>query len=210
MDLQESKGAQRLFFKVNSMLDNMDKVVAGLEEKEKVLAERIEAVEDKSEVKDQQEEIVTIHELIEAVNKLQKTPDSARIEHIARVLEAMDEDADGIVKVDHVLKVVRLLGRENVNLTAKQINDISEMLEKEEMLEVEDDIKKVLIQTPLDESESESETMMLNDNSKALRMEEADESKAKNESDDMFEGEAPRARMSCDHDQKNGGKTDLK
>lgn len=37
-----------------------------------------------------------------------------------------------------------MIGKENVNLNAKQVDDIIEMIDKEEILEVEDKIEKAL------------------------------------------------------------------
>ncbi len=62
----------------------------------------------------------------------------------------MDEDADGVIKVDHVLKVIELLGREHVKLSGKQINQIIEMLQKEEMLAIESNIEKLMTEAPND------------------------------------------------------------
>lgn len=59
----------------------------------------------------------------------------------------MDEDADGVVNVSHVMKVIKLLGTEKVKLSGKQINNIIDMLEKEEMLEMESKIEHLLVKT---------------------------------------------------------------
>ena len=59
----------------------------------------------------------------------------------------MDEDADGVVNVTHVMKVIELLGKEKMQLSGKQINNIIDMLEKEEMLEVESNIETLLIKS---------------------------------------------------------------
>ena len=57
----------------------------------------------------------------------------------------MDEDSDGVIKVDHVVKVIELLGRElHVKLSSKQVNQIIDMLQKEDMLETERLIEKKL------------------------------------------------------------------
>jgi Ca2+-binding EF-hand superfamily protein len=60
------------------------------------------------------------------------------------VLSAIDVDADGMIKVDHVTKVLELLGNEQVHLPSKQIRHIVDMLTKEEMLEVEQNIEILL------------------------------------------------------------------
>ena len=67
----------------------------------------------------------------------------------------MDEDADGVIKVDHVVKVIELLGREHVKLSPKQINKIIDMLQKEDMLETERLIEKKLKTEAGDEEEAQ-------------------------------------------------------
>ena len=57
----------------------------------------------------------------------------------------MDADADGVIKVDHVLKVIELLGVENTELPAKQIKQILNVLNSEEKLLLEDNIENILI-----------------------------------------------------------------
>ena len=64
---------------------------------------------------------------------------------LLQVLSRMDEDSDGVIKVDHVVKVIELLGRElHVKLSSKQVNQIIDMLQKEDMLETERLIEKKL------------------------------------------------------------------
>ena len=58
----------------------------------------------------------------------------------------MDVDEDGVINLDHVYKVIELLGTEHVHISAKQIRQIIEMLAKEEMLEVEKKIESILDQ----------------------------------------------------------------
>ena len=62
----------------------------------------------------------------------------------------MDDDADGMIKVDHVLKVIELLARENIELSAKQINKIVDMMEMEDAKDVEDDLTDVLAKSSPD------------------------------------------------------------
>ena len=57
----------------------------------------------------------------------------------------MDADADGVIKVGHVLKVIELLGVENTELPAKQIKQIINVLCEEEKLLLEDSIEDILV-----------------------------------------------------------------
>ena len=64
----------------------------------------------------------------------------------------MDSDADGVIKVDHVLKVIELLGNQCTELPAKQIKQIINVLCEEEKLLLEDSIEDILIKkTPKQE-----------------------------------------------------------
>jgi ribosomal protein L12E/L44/L45/RPP1/RPP2 len=56
----------------------------------------------------------------------------------------MDVDEDGVINLDHVHKVIELLGTEHVRIPAKQIRQIIDMMAKEEMLEVEKKIEHIL------------------------------------------------------------------
>ncbi len=85
-DLQESKGAKLLFSRVNRMLGKVDGLADSLQEKEKAIAAKLKDAETSEEEKAKVEEnLVTVHELLAAVTKLQGTSDSAKVEHIAAV-----------------------------------------------------------------------------------------------------------------------------
>ena len=54
----------------------------------------------------------------------------------------MDEDSDGVIKVDQVINVIELLGKTQANFSAKSIRQIVEMLAKEDLLQVEENIEQ--------------------------------------------------------------------
>merc|ERR550532_3770457 len=147
--LHQTKGAARLFKKVNRIMGRMDTVVAKLKTRESKLTENI----DKLQKSEAHETLVTVQDLLGAVQGLQKVPDSSRLERISEVIASMDEDSDGIVKVEHVQKVIEILGRDNVQLSAKQVKQIIDLIGKEEMLEVENKIEKILGMMPAFEEE---------------------------------------------------------
>ena len=84
LDLNESKAAKRLFSRVNKMLNRTDHMLESLKKKEKQIQTEIKELGDSSD-EQQKEKIVTIQELIEAVSRLQKTPNQARVDQIAQV-----------------------------------------------------------------------------------------------------------------------------
>jgi len=154
--LQQTKGAARLFKKVNRIMGRMDTVVAKLKTRESKLTENIDILQ-KSEA--HEGHLVTVQDLLGAVQGLQKVPDSSRLERISEVIASMDEDSDGIVKVEHVQKVIEILGRDNVQLSAKQVKQIIDLIGKEEMLEVENKIEKILGKMPAFEEEVVTEAV---------------------------------------------------
>merc|ERR1719323_2523075 len=164
LDLAESKGATRLFNKVSRMLGKLDRRVDSLrgEQETAALEESTRESEAAAAAAGEEDEarLVTVHELVEAVERLQKTPDDSKLEQITEVLSRMDEDSDGVIKVDHVVKVIELLGRElHVKLSSKQVNQIIDMLQKEDMLETERLIEKKLKTEGDDTTEAASEAV---------------------------------------------------
>lgn len=141
-DLRLNKASQRLYKQVNRMIHKMDHVISNLEQKGSVLKRQIEQDSDQS--KQHREELVSVDEVLQAMRKLQTQPDAERLQKIAVVLAKMDDDHDGIVKVDDVLQVIELIGKEDVKLSSKQVNEIILLLEKEESLEFAEKIEKVV------------------------------------------------------------------
>lgn len=139
-EIKESVAAQRLYRKVNKMINNMDALLGQLEKKEKVMKEDLQKKEElkPEDTKKASDELLKIDELIAAIHKIQKVPDASRLERISEVLGKIDLDKDGVVKLDDVLKVLELIGRENVKLSKKQMDELIELIGKE------DAIKEVL------------------------------------------------------------------
>merc|ERR1712200_259258 len=121
--------------KVNRIMSRMDTVVAKLKSRESKLTENLDKIVEKSEV--HEGHLVTVQDLLGAVQGLQKVPDSLRLERISEGIASMDEDSDGIVKVEHVQKVIEILGRDNVQLSAKQVKQIIDLIGKEETVVIE-------------------------------------------------------------------------
>ncbi|XP_058822009.1 mitochondrial proton/calcium exchanger protein isoform X2 [Topomyia yanbarensis] len=147
--VKESRAAKMLYKHVNSMISKMDTVLADLEKKEQELKEQVSAAEE-SASKDEapasiaSEELVRIDELMSAIRKIQQIPDDSRLDQISKILGKIDDDHDGHIKVEDVLKVIETIGKENVKLNAKQVDELIDLLDKEEVLEAEDKIEKAL------------------------------------------------------------------
>ncbi|RZF40767.1 hypothetical protein LSTR_LSTR011284 [Laodelphax striatellus] len=85
--------------------------------------------------RDKQEEVLRIDEVLDAIRKLQKVGDESRLERIKEVLAKMDDDLDGAIRLDTVLKVIDEIGSDSLKLTRKQMDEIIELIKKEEELE---------------------------------------------------------------------------
>lgn len=97
--LRESKAARRLFTSVDKMIKKLDGTVNRLEGRSK----RNEELGDIAPAA--AEENVSIEELISSIRRLQAVEDSAKLQQIVQVLAQIDQDRDGVVKVDDLMKV---------------------------------------------------------------------------------------------------------
>ncbi|GAB6020247.1 hypothetical protein CHUAL_002965 [Chamberlinius hualienensis] len=134
-ELRLNKASQRLFKQVDRMINKIDNVIVKLEVKGEHLRQNGDDIQHK-------EELVSIDELIQAMKKLQTTPDSDKLQKIATVLGKIDDDQDGSVKIDDMLQVIQLIGQENVKLNSRQVNEIVQLLDKEENIETVERIEK--------------------------------------------------------------------
>jgi len=121
----------------------MDQVVDKLETKEKEIKKDIETRESVDEKTTKESELIKIDELIGAVRKLQNIPDEYKLQQISQVLDKIDDDHDGSIRLDTVLKVLELIGTENVKLSNKEMDMIAQLVIKEEEMETMEKINKV-------------------------------------------------------------------
>lgn len=105
-EIKETKAAQRLFKRVNKMIGKMDKLLGDLESKEKQLKQDLEQQNLAAETTDKKkEELLKIDDIMAAIKKIKDVPDESRLEQIKNVLGKIDDDRDGSIKVEDVLKV---------------------------------------------------------------------------------------------------------
>lgn len=113
-NIKVSKGAKRLFNKVNKMISKMDAVLLELEQSEKKVKQRMKSLgpDETKDAKDV-EELVKIDELIAAIKQIQNVPDEHRLKRIAEILGKIDDDQDGAIKIEDVLKVLSTFTNRN-------------------------------------------------------------------------------------------------
>lgn len=85
LDLRESMAAKLLFGRVNKILNKTDKLVANLQKKKTEISQELEDLQEEEQQQEHRDQIVTIQEIIEAVTKLQESPNQAKVDQIAQV-----------------------------------------------------------------------------------------------------------------------------
>ena len=152
-ELKESKAAKALRKRVDKMINKMDTVMERLEAKKEKIQEKIDTmkkeVDAQGDIKQHTDNLVNINELLTSIRSLQTVHDEDKLKTIVDVLDSMDVDHDGKVDVEHVVKVIEVLGREDVNLSSDQMKDIvRQLIREEEEKEKEKIIKEQSEQQP--------------------------------------------------------------
>ncbi|XP_074548798.1 mitochondrial proton/calcium exchanger protein isoform X2 [Halichoeres trimaculatus] len=124
--LEESKASQRLSKRVNRMIGRIDKIILELE-KDKVI---LDGQMDSGSTPPVGENLISIDELISVMRQIQNIPEH-KLQSIA---DALDDNKDGKIDIDDVIKVVELIDKEDIDISTTQVADIMVMLQKEEKL----------------------------------------------------------------------------
>uniref|UniRef100_A0A8C2XA89 Mitochondrial proton/calcium exchanger protein n=1 Tax=Cyclopterus lumpus TaxID=8103 RepID=A0A8C2XA89_CYCLU len=124
--LEESKASQRLSKRVDRMIGRIGKIIGELE-KDKVI---LDGQVDVGATPPVGENLISIGELIAVMRQIQNIPEH-KLQSIA---EALDDNKDGKIDIDDVIKVVELIDNEDIDISTTQVADIMVMLQKEEKL----------------------------------------------------------------------------
>uniref|UniRef100_A0A3P9NHQ8 Mitochondrial proton/calcium exchanger protein n=1 Tax=Poecilia reticulata TaxID=8081 RepID=A0A3P9NHQ8_POERE len=76
------------------------------------------------------ENLIGIDELINVMRQIQKIPE----DKLQRIAKALDDNKDGKIDIDDVIKMVELIDKEDIDISTSQLADIMVMLHKEEKL----------------------------------------------------------------------------
>ncbi|XP_074642155.1 mitochondrial proton/calcium exchanger protein-like isoform X2 [Tubulanus polymorphus] len=148
--IQESKAARNLSKRLNTMITQMDGLIDELHKERHSLLEDIEVNEVKlrrsaddakeelrTQIAEKKSNIIKVNELVLAMKHYQKVSNSTRLQKIAEVL---DDDDDGNINLETVMKVIQLIGQDNIKLTGAEIQNIVKTLKEE--TEIEEDEKR--------------------------------------------------------------------
>ncbi|NXK10629.1 LETM1 protein, partial [Herpetotheres cachinnans] len=132
--VEESKASKRLTKRVNRMIGQIDKIINELETSQKTVDVRLDGADSSPAG----ENLISIAELINAMKQIQKIPE----EKLTRIAEALDENRDGKIDIDNVVKVVELIDKEDIDIGTSQVAEIMALLQKEEKLEEKEKAKE--------------------------------------------------------------------
>ncbi|XP_062981976.1 mitochondrial proton/calcium exchanger protein isoform X2 [Elgaria multicarinata webbii] len=132
--VEESKASKRLTKRVNRMIGQIDKIIGELETDQKVVDGQL----DSDTSPPIGENLISINELISVMKQIQKIPESK----LNRLAEALDENKDGKIDIDDVVKVVELIDKEDIDISTNQVAEIMSLLQKEEKLEEKEKTKE--------------------------------------------------------------------
>ncbi|NWU79587.1 LETM1 protein, partial [Onychorhynchus coronatus] len=131
--VEESKASKRLTKKVNRMIGQIDKIIVELETSQKTVDAKLDGGDIPAGGN-----LISIAELINAMKQIQKIPE----EKLTRIAEALDENKDGKIDIDNVVKVVELIDKEDIDIGTSQVAEIMSLLQKEEKLEEKEKAKE--------------------------------------------------------------------
>ncbi|XP_008115927.2 mitochondrial proton/calcium exchanger protein isoform X3 [Anolis carolinensis] len=138
--VEESKASKRLTKRVNRMIGQIDKIIQELETDQKVVDGQLDSgtTPPIGLCFPFRENLISINELINVMKHIQKIPESK----LNRLAEALDENKDGKIDIDDVVKVVELIDKEDIDISTNQVAEIMSLLQKEEKLEEKEKTKE--------------------------------------------------------------------
>ncbi|XP_028981303.1 mitochondrial proton/calcium exchanger protein isoform X3 [Esox lucius] len=149
--VHESKASQRLSKRVNRMIGRIGKIITELEQDKVLLDGQMDRPstppiglffekyrDSKSLLFTFRENLISISELITVMRQIQNIPEH-KLQSIA---DALDENKDGQIDIDDVIKLVELIDKEDIDINTSQVAEIMVMLQKEERLQKEEKAKE--------------------------------------------------------------------
>uniref|UniRef100_A0A6Q2XCG0 Mitochondrial proton/calcium exchanger protein n=1 Tax=Esox lucius TaxID=8010 RepID=A0A6Q2XCG0_ESOLU len=138
--VHESKASQRLSKRVNRMIGRIGKIITELEQDKVLLDGQMDrpSTPPIGLLFTFRENLISISELITVMRQIQNIPEH-KLQSIA---DALDENKDGQIDIDDVIKLVELIDKEDIDINTSQVAEIMVMLQKEERLQKEEKAKE--------------------------------------------------------------------
>ncbi|KAG8508645.1 Mitochondrial proton/calcium exchanger protein [Galemys pyrenaicus] len=133
MFVEESKASRRLTWRVQQMIGQIDGLLSQLE-----TGQRAAGQDAPAESAPSGETVVSTTELINAMKQIKDIPENK----LVSLASALDENKDGKIDIDDLVKVIELINKEDVHISTGQVAEIVAMLEKEEKVEEKEKAKE--------------------------------------------------------------------
>uniref|UniRef100_A0A2K5F340 Mitochondrial proton/calcium exchanger protein n=1 Tax=Aotus nancymaae TaxID=37293 RepID=A0A2K5F340_AOTNA len=130
--VEESKASKRLTKRVQQMIGQIDGLISQLEMDQQ--AGKLAPAEGVPTG----ENVISVAELISAMKQVKHIPESK----LTSLAAALDENKDGKVNIDDLVKVIELVDKEDVHVSTSQVAEIVATLEKEEKVEEKEKAKE--------------------------------------------------------------------
>ncbi|XP_063086386.1 mitochondrial proton/calcium exchanger protein isoform X5 [Cavia porcellus] len=130
--VEESKASKRLTKRVQQMIGQIDRLIAQLEAGQQ--SGRLGPAQG-SPVG---ENVISVTELISAMKQVKHIPENK----LVSLASALDENKDGKINIDDLVKVIELVDKEDVHISTSQVAEIVATLEKEEKVEEKEKAKE--------------------------------------------------------------------
>ncbi|PNJ23550.1 LETM1 isoform 5 [Pongo abelii] len=130
--VEESKASKRLTKRVQQMIGQIDGLISQLEMDQQ--AGKLAPANGMPTG----ENIISVAELINAMKQVKHIPESK----LTSLAAALDENKDGKVNINDLVKVIELVDKEDVHISTSQVAEIVATLEKEEKVEEKEKAKE--------------------------------------------------------------------
>ncbi|XP_051056254.1 mitochondrial proton/calcium exchanger protein isoform X2 [Phodopus roborovskii] len=130
--IEESKASKRLTKRVQQMIGQIDGLIAQLETGQQ------NGKLGPHESSPEGESVISVSELISAMKQIKHIPEHKLIS----LASALDENKDGNINIDDLVKVIDLVDKEDVQISTTQVAEIVATLEKEEKVEEKEKAKE--------------------------------------------------------------------
>ncbi|XP_077859095.1 mitochondrial proton/calcium exchanger protein isoform X4 [Macaca mulatta] len=130
--VEESKASKRLTKRVQQMIGQIDGLISQLE-----MDQQAGKLAPASGMPTG-ENVISVAELISAMKQVKHIPESK----LTSLAAALDENKDGKVNIDDLVKVIELVDKEDVHISTSQVAEIVATLEKEEKVEEKEKAKE--------------------------------------------------------------------
>ncbi|XP_053778694.1 mitochondrial proton/calcium exchanger protein isoform X2 [Desmodus rotundus] len=133
MEVEESKASKQLTKRVQQMIGQIDGLLAQLEADQQ--AGKLGTAAPGSPAG---ETVVSVSELISAMRQIKHIPESK----LVSLASALDENKDGKVNINDLVKVIELVDKEDIHISTSQVAEIAALLEKEGKVEEKEKAKE--------------------------------------------------------------------